>query len=312
MDYWFDATPLAPGDRSFRPRLDRLLPGGRLSGEDHDAIAAFAQANGLEYDALLARRGEEFRSLVVHGTGEAVVRGAGTPGLEIGNHGLRFMPGDLDGASRRGYVAVRHGLDLPHIFWDSRSPDAATPLNLASKALEVAAMLDWSEGAGSESSMSSFRSRSTWLELHERLAGTDAGSRATRKAARAAARTAAGEAVRAQGYGTRVEKGREGEAAALLSAEARPVVAGLAESFDVEANGPWLLAHSKFGDLSTRDPRVWAWAFSAASRLVDLAALWGAEVADLRRPGWYTAQRVDRPARLDGALASLLPQRRRP
>lgn len=281
--YWFDASPLA----------ERRSSGvaGRLISRGAGSIEEFARANGLDYDAGVKG---DLPSLLIGAQSvcKDVVATRDEPKVEFGNHGWRYWKGSDDLVpSRQGYIAVRHGRALPHVLvsFAGGAVGAMTPLNLASAAITAVGQLNIQEDVTDNdgSPFEKFRTKGVRVDLP-----ADAGLTA------------------------HTEQGREGEAQALLSGEAVPVLADLARSFTVEVREGWLLVYSHYGDVSTKDPEVWAWVFSVASRMLDLAQLWrqthppaeGEYVAagfDERSVPFYTDQRVDRPSKLDGSLRFL-------
>lgn len=306
MHYWFDASALtAPRKRrALREQFDRFKVGGRLSDAEHDALSAFAARNGFTYASLREDADARVPSMVAANNREAVLWGAGACGpgvdIEFANSGMRFMPGDWSDPNRRGHIAIRHGRTMPTIFVAAKSWNKASPLALGTMALELASVVTFDGGSdpsGSRrSQLDSFRSGATRLEVHEASAGPRARKRDERKVAKEAARVAAAAQVERQGFATLVEKGAEDDVSALLDPAARSLLSELAVSFDVEVRDQWVIALSRFGDVSTPDPEVWAWVFSQASRLLDLVDLWTkGGVRPVGHPAWYTAQRVARP-----------------
>ncbi|WP_408898011.1 hypothetical protein ACJ5H2_02630 [Nocardioides sp. R1-1] len=279
--FWFDATPLV--ERRSSGVAGRLLP--RSGG----SIEEFAHANDLDYDPGVKG---DLPSLLIGAQSvcKDVVATRGEPKVEFGNHGWRYWKGSDDLVpSRQGYIAVQHGRALPHVLVSfAGAVGAMTPLNLASAAITAVGQLNFEDVTDSDGSpFEKFRTKGTRVEL-------PAGAEVT----------------------AHTEKGREGEAQELLSGETLAALADLARSFTVEVREGWLLAYSHYGDVSTRDPEVWAWVFSVASRMLDLAQLWrethpaaaGEYVAagfDERAVPFYTDQRVERPSKLDGSLRFL-------
>ena len=272
--YWFDARPLSGSG------LGRLrLPTRSRSG----AIEEFARANRLAYAASTQPEERDLPGLLLTGECKDVVATTVEPRVEFGNHGWRFWVGSDDLVpSRLGYIAVRHGLDLPHVLVDFAGVlGAATPLNVASAALTALSIFDEDKTEADQSPIARFKHRSERVDLPD------------------------GAGLTAHG-----EKGRIDEAAAVLSTDALPILADLAGSFAVEIRDGWLIVYSFYGDVSTQDPEVWAWVFSSASRMLDLVGLWettrvAAGSAHRHEPGFYTERRVERPTKLDGALRFL-------
>lgn len=204
-----------------------------------------------------------------------VVEFTGDPQLQWGNSGWKNWIGDFN-PSRRGYVAVSHRLAAPHLYLDSTTFGALSPLNVASSVIDVLGAFDGDNG-GSVSSEAQFRSAGRKLSLPKGV-----------------------------GFSAVVEKARadEGEEMVLRS-DVMPLLSWLAQSFDVELREGWLIASSAFGDVSTADAEIWDWVFSVTSRMIDLLRLWGAEeTVGTSWPG-YTSQRVERPKKLDGSLSFL-------
>jgi hypothetical protein len=270
--YWFDAAPLR-----------RSGPLGRLRGRagGPSPREEFAAANRLAYRDAVAPGDRELPSLLLSDVCKDVVSTTGTTRVEFGNHGWRYWVGDNDfRPSRRGYIAVEHGMACPQMFLESGRFGALTPLNVASAALTFLSIFDNEEGASLGSPVQVFGARSERVEMPEGV-----------------------------GFSARVEKGRLDEARGLLGPRAVPLLHELAGSFDIEIRDRWLLAYSLYGDVSTADPDVWAWAFSAASRMLDLVGVWAAAHGDVAgrwsEVPFYTERRGERPAKLDGALGFL-------
>lgn len=285
--YWFDTAPLGTAARPRNPltRIGSLLPGRQLTNAQHDALADFAEANGLSYQSWIEsqERAVPLPSLVLDGTCEAIVLNSGngdTPYLEIGNHGWRYGKGEDDGSpARRGYIAIRHGFDLPRMYLQSQDPGAATVLAAASTVVNLSGFFDLERLDPTITPVESFRRRATRLELPPSL-----------------------------GFITYVDAEQAPRATALIDGPAAPLLSELAASFDVEVEREWIYAYSNFGELSTLDPEVWAWAFGSASRLLDVLAAWGTDIGDVRGRAWYTARHTPRPRKLDGELRALAPK----
>lgn len=322
-DYWFDAAPLteSPRRRSAAEALSSVLPGKQHSDAQQEALLAFATANGLSYISWLAprERSEPLPSLVLDDASMTLISGHAPQRFEFGNHGWRFWKGEGDGSpSRRGYIAIRHGLALPHLYLDANGPGAATLLAAASTVVNAAGFFDFERTSVDESAVDAFRKRAVALDLP-----TSAGFTAYVDAGRPSERTAA--AGRKAPFGRNSPFGRKSQARAadeaaaaraedlaaaeaLLTGPAGPLLAELADSFDVEVEENWVFAYSTFGELSTLEPEIWAWAFGSASRLVDVLEIWGLDATELRQQAWYTSDRIERPARVDGALQALVPK----
>lgn len=309
--FWFDTAPLAAVGRTWNPlgKLTSLLPGRQLSEAQHEALHAFAKANALAYVSW-AESGERrtpLPSLVLDGTCEAIVLDdEGTTYLEIGNHGWRYWLGEDDGSpSRRGYIAMRHGLDLPHMYLDRRGPGAATALAAASTVINVAGFFDPERSDPSLTAVDRFRHRALRLDLPTALGFTAYVEREGAPDKKSFGRKAKAEAAREAEI---LDDRRTATALPLIDGSASALLSELAESFDIEIDREWVFLYSAFGELSTLDPEIWAWAFGAASRLTDLLAIWGEDVGDRRGRTWYTADRIQRPRKADGELRALVPQ----
>lgn len=215
-----------------------------------------------------------------------IVRFVGDPVIEFANHGSRvdtvtddFMP------PRMGYIAVRHGLAVPHVVASFRGVlGAKTAANVATATLSVLGRFNANANA--------FRV----LRLGRFI---DDGARVSAEQERPKLTTTEGEQARAL---------------ELLTPTVRSELHDLTESFAVEIRDEWVLAYSYFGDVTTTDPEVWAWVFSSASRLIDLVALWRegwppvdagvpTRALDLREIPFYTSRRLPHPSRLDGVLS---------
>jgi len=270
--FWFDATPLERG--SAVRRLGALRPGG------DQPVRAFAEANGLDFHAT-ARAGSpglpELPGLYFGRRCTDVVATRTAPYVELGNLGWRFVVATDFEPHRRGYVAVRHDLPLPHVFCSARGSRGLSATGVLSTVAAVASLLDENAAGDDDSPLGRFRRGATEL---------DPGPTAT-------------------GVRPYCRKGEEHRARALLTGDALALLEELAADFDVELHDSWLFAYARHGDVSTRDPAVWAWAFSAASRMVDLARVLagllpgGATVPPSGDPPFYTARRVARPARAE-------------
>lgn len=330
QEYWFDAAPLvgARGLRNPLAKLGSALPGRKLTESQHDALAAFSQANGRGYQSWIEsrERAVPLPSLVLNGTCETIlldgprepsVSDDGTPYLEIGNHGWRFWKAEDDGSpSRRGYIAIRHDLDLPHMYLASRGPGAATVLAAASTVVNVAGYFDLGSQDPTTTPVDDFRRRATKLELPPSsgfAAYVEAGYSTTGRS-KAELRRQFGRKARAEGKllaarEPELDAARAAAAAALLDGPAASQLSLLADSFDIEVEREWIFAYSSFGELSTLDPEIWAWAFGSASRLVDVLEAWGAKLPGARDRPWYTAEHIERPQKVEGELRALMPKR---
>lgn len=179
---------------------------------------------------------------------------------------------------RRGFIALEHGLDLPHVVVTSSVFGAKTPINVVADtgqfALTVASFAADVDGSGGDNPHSFFMRKAEKLDTPRRGPFT--------------AHVAKPDASRGQ---------------ALLSSEVTELLAELARSFDVEVRDGWLWAHSSFGDVVTAADDVWEGVLSSTSRLVDLARHWGAGGSFGQERAGCTAERVECPRRLDGALS---------
>lgn len=206
---------------------------------------------------------------------DVVTTADGAPRIEFGNHGLRYWVGDDHRPSRRGYIAINHGLAAPHLFFKSGEFGALTTLNVASATVTFLSVFDNAEGGSFETPLSAFGERSERLEMPKRI-----------------------------GFAALAEKERLDDARALLTPAVLPLLTELAASFDVEVHDGWIFAYSLYGDVVTDDPAVWAWVFGVASRMLDVVELWDGPPAAAAFP-LYTANRIERPAKLDGSLSRL-------
>lgn len=278
--FWFATSALETRKRrSAKEALNSLLPGQNATPDEDDLIANFAAANGLKYHSLLDGVEYDLRlpSLVVSGSRESMVINQESPYFEIGNHGWRFMPGSGDDTpSRRGYIAIRHNLDLPRAVISSLVGQAGTLLAAATIAINVVGIFG-EEGISERTPLEEFRRKATKIE------GIDKSLR----------------------FYVHAEKTRVADVEALLTDEVRTHLTELAKSFDLELRGEWLFVYSSYGDLSTVDPEIWAWTFSALSRVLDVLALWGADVRVGRAGSWYTSEEYERPAKRDGVLRTM-------
>ncbi|MFT4188823.1 MAG: hypothetical protein QM621_09610 [Aeromicrobium sp.] len=249
-------------------------------GRRGKAIGSFAKANDLVYVSWIDPGERDMPSLLLRNTRTDVISYPSPPAVEFGNHGWRYWLGSDDFVpSRQGYIAVRHDLRLPRLLISCSTFGALTPLHVGSAAITALGMLTFAEqSAGPDhSAFHRFRDRGSLVELPPDI-----------------------------GFRAHCEKGHEEQARILLDGEAARLLADLSQSFSVEANENWLFAYSHYGDITTRDAEVWAWAFAAMSRLRDLARVWG---ADLPPIPFATERHIARPRQLDGALGRL---KRRP
>ena len=327
-EYWFDAAPLSGSRSGVNPltRLGSLLPGRQLRDEQHEALVDFAEANGLLYSSRSEVRNRivPMPSLVLDGTCEAIVMdgdpdadpASGAPHVEIGNHGWRFWKADDDGSpSRRGYIAIRHGLDLPRMYLAARGPGAATVLAAASTVVNVAGSFDPERSEPTITPVDGFRKRATRLELPESLGFTAyvEANRLMTSRAKADLKAEFGHKARAEAkrrakLEPELDAARAARAEGLVRGPAAPLLSELATSFDIEVEGDWIYAYSSFGELSTLDPEIWAWAFGSASRLIDVLEAWGLDASGTRNHPWYTPESIERPRKIDGELRALVPK----
>lgn len=208
-----------------------------------------------------------------------VVEVSASPRIRCGNDGHKYWVIRDDGRpGRRGFIAIEHGLDLPHVVVTSSAFGAKTPTNVVAATGQLA--LSIASLAADVDASTGDNPNSLFMRKAEQL---DTGRRGPFKA-----HVAKPDASRGQ---------------ALLTPEATELLAELARSFDVEVRDGWLWAHSSFGDVVTAEDDVWEWTLSSASRLVDLARHWGAGASFGQEWAGYTAERVERPRRLDGALS---------
>lgn len=284
-DYWFDAGPLLAQQTKSSPlkKLKSLLPGGEES--ELNLLEDFARANGFGYDALLQVRDRKFPlpSLVIRDHCDSVLTQHDTPTLEFGNHGSPIWALESNEPTRRGYIAIQHDLELPHTYVTSNGPGTISVEIIAATAITIMGIFsaDRSEFSGF-TPVETFRCDSAKLEMLP----TDCG------------------------FNAHAEPTRKGEAHTLLTGTALPLVSHLAGSFDLELRDKWLFAYGYFGDLSTLDPEVWAWALSIASRMFDLLNEWRTREYAGPERGWYTSEWIERPSKLDGALRTAIARRR--
>lgn len=284
-ELWFDAEPLLGAQKkSLLGKAMTPLPGATLSRAQVYALAAFAEANGLDFDAFIRpkQRKTPLPGLVLDGDCEARLLYQDTPRIEFGNHGFRFLLHESDlSPTRRGYIAIRHDLQLPHMLLRSHTPGAMTPIAVASPVVNFLGAFDFERTDPSHTALDAFRERAVILDDLP-----DAPFKAY------------------------LEPGHEDHARNLLAGDAAPHLADLSRSFDIENDGGWLLVYSYFGDISTVDPETWAWAFAAASRMLDVLEVWGADYSAAHLP-WRTGRVVKRPKHLDGALRAFAPVMRK-
>ncbi len=232
-----------------------------------------------------------------------VVQAPGEPYVQFGNHGSKYGLGDdLTKPSRRGYIAVRHSQQVPHLYVEGPVFGALTPGNVASSVIKVLGVIGNDTGQPPAWSFGAFAENSEKIELPRGVGF------------RALCWTGHGERKKntERSLGTKVgdqEKLRERAlleaGGALPTPEAIRVLTWLCQSFDVELREGWLVAYSSYGDVTTTEDEVWAWVLSAASRLLDLLRIWGAESSLGSAAAWFTEDWVERPKSLDGSLSFL-------
>lgn len=271
--WWFDASALTE-----RSAL------ARLRGSGKDVLGQFAEANGLRREPDQEGTADSFgvweRSAI-----DDLVAFAGHPEVEFGNYGSKYSLSLDYLPARFGYIAVRHGLDLPLVVAGFKGlVGAKTVANVTSMAINVLGAFD-TQGDPVTGPYDRFRSEGVEILQSKK-----------------------------DGVAARSAKGAEAAARELLTGPAVAELADLTRSYTVEIRPDWMYAYSFYGDLCTTDPEVWAWAFSCASRMIDLASLWrqgwppvDASVPvrppDLREIPFYTPQRVPRPGKVDGVFS---------
>lgn len=253
----------------------------RFSSDDAAAgtqrIAALASSWGWTHDSALSW--PEPVPIGMSSSCFDVVRTVVGPSIAWGNTGEKYWISDSGKPGRRGYIAVRHDLDLPDLYLRSTDAGALTVTNLAARGLArglavfnaiPSAESDPEPGHG----IKAFERRSVALAVP------------------------ASAGFVAHGDKNRAAQGRE-----LLTGESLELLSWVSRSFDVEVHGEWLVAHCNYGDVSTDDPQIWAWVLSVTSRLLDVLDQWGPE--GLRADSWarYTSERIERPTSRDGVLS---------
>lgn len=289
--YWFDDAPLAPPaaepvpsawqelrkgwSAGGRARLGAVLKadvkaiaGDWWNKDRSDRIEAFAEANGLGFDAQSYVTGKDLPGLVFQRQmGErrsAVTWGEDLPYVEFANY---VKPGEDAGESDCwGYVAIRHGLSLPHVVVDARANDA--------------------DGGGADSARpvtslgeGSMVSSSPLASSPHRLKRLDVGGAASGR------------------FMAWAPKGTEEQARPFVGGQALTLVESLVDTFDVEFVDGWVFLYGYYLDISSEEADRWAWVFSVASRVLDQLAAWGGPAAPVDAP-FYTRGRVPRPASL--------------
>lgn len=196
--------------------------------------------------------------------------GDGVPDIMFGNAGIRFWyrEGSPD---RRGLIVLHHRADLPHMYLSSDAFGSLEPLRAV--AMGFALLKSFSEHSDA-ATPSAFTASAQKLSVPK-----DSGFKAV------------------------CEPDRADHGQALLTGEAMPLLSWLARSFDLEVRGDCLIATNNYRDISTDDREVWEWAFSTASRLIDLVRLWGADPDFGACWELYTSEWIERPRKLDGALS---------
>ena len=84
-----------------------------------------------------------------------VVELTGDLSIQVGNNGWKYGPVDDDlRPSRRGYIAIQHRLEVPHMLAETKSFGAKSVLNVGSAVLRFA--LGWSSESDLDNPISSF------------------------------------------------------------------------------------------------------------------------------------------------------------
>lgn len=193
----------------------------------------------------------------------------GVPDVLFGNAGIRFLY--RDGApDRRGLIVLQHQTDLPHMYLNSDALGSLEPLRAVAMGF---ALLSSSSEHSDSPRASAFIASTQKLSVPKK-----------------------------SGFDAMCEPDRAEDGQLLLGADAMPLLTWLAQSFDIEVRGDCLIATNNYRDISTDDRQIWEWAFSAASRMIDLVRLWGADPGF--GDGWelYTPEWIERPRKLNGAL----------
>lgn len=287
--YWFDDAPLTPpppaeasawqdvrkgwaaGGKS---RLGAVLKAdvkaiaGDLFKSKPDLIEAFAEANGLGYQASGYVAGKDLPGLVFQGRmgdRRSAVTWGESPYVEFANY--QNGGEDAGEGSHWGYVAIRHGRDLPHVVFDACANDSGSGAADSGKSVSSLGEGSWMATPALKSS----RTKLVPLEL--------------------------GPSVEASRFVTYVSKGDEAAARRLLDGSTLALVQSLVESFDVEFVDGWVFLYGYHFDVSTDEADRWAWVFSVASQVLDQVEAWGGPAAPSEAP-FYTRERVGRPASL--------------
>jgi hypothetical protein len=232
-------------------------------------IMRFAEANGLDFawqdhaplPGMIFRLGER-RSILTY---------RGVPEIEFGN----FNSVGRELVQEFGYVAIRHGLGLPHLVLDARANDAAPPRGsrLYAKKGHHTSLTQNYRGSDSSTPMGSVGTEVRLLDL-----GAEVG----------------------QHFATYCEAGREAESRAFLTAELS-VMTDLTRVFDVEVTADWIFLYAYGIEVVTDEPDRWLWIFSVTSQVLDRVQVWGrardAPVIE-EFPHFYTEARLERPATL--------------
>lgn len=203
----------------------------------------------------------------------------GGPHIRMGNHGDTAVSDSSWKPSRRGFAVVSHELKLPHLFFDAAGIGAVNLTNLITIGMKI---LDANHP----------RPALTLTEF-SRQGGKLVVPPESRFSALCEAQS--------------LPQGQE-----LLTPNALRILDWLAGSFDVEFWGDHAIIYCNYGDLVTNDPKIWAWAFSAISRVIDLLRLWGAGAEFGQHWPNYTDEWVERPAKRDIVLGFLKPKRSPP
>lgn len=233
---------------------------------------------GLESTGSVSREDDAVTGIHLSWKPKDVVEFPGDAYVQVANHGWRYgLAGDDLKPARRGFIAVRHAVDVPRVYVESVRLGALSPFNLAAGTLNVVASIGLGGGDSTSSSpIRSFRRRSEELPVPE-----------------------------ASPFTVLSPKEQAPRAQALLDPAALELLTWLSRSFDVELNAGWLIAYNVFGDVSTEDEETWEWVLSATSRLGDLLNGWGDQRDFAAAWPWYARERVERPRKLDGSLRFL-------
>lgn len=251
------------------------------------AIKAYAEQRGYTYSAKDEPR---LADVPIHGSPSRsdIVEAPGAPLVQFGNDGEKHWVTESGlRPGRRGYVRIEHGLDLPHLFATSSNFGALTAKNVVMTTGAVGFGLLGAVPTTEQSTSDYADPRTVFMKTAVKL-----------------------ELPKRSGFSAHVPEADTEWGQALMTPEAIELMGWLARSFDVEVFDGSLWAFSNYGDITTEDEDVWAWAYSVASRLIDLARVWGRHSEPSQVWPDYTHERVERPERLDGALSFLRRPRR--